>query len=395
MRPAAVTRENKEQKRQMPQGAVICVPEGKYAPHTRKHQGIPGIEITPEGRIFICFYCCSEPSEGPGSYLVITVSGNGGATWKEVTVFAPPDTHLRIYDPVLWLAPDGVLRVFWSQSRSEKVFDVFDGKAGVWVSECADYRADDLKWSAPRRIADGTMMNKPAVLHDGSWALPVALWTVFPEKMRPELKGLYRSNILLTGDGGVTYRLLPGPDVPERSYDEHVIVERCDHSLRVLVRTHYGIGQSFSFDGGRTWTRGEDSGLGGPDSRFALRRLKSGRLCLVNHVSEHRLPGAGVNRSRREKLAAWLSDDDGKSWYGNLVLNPGEDISYPDFTEGADGFIYAVYDRGRIREGQIFMARFSEQDIAAGNFVVPGATGGILAASFPPHPISVPSSGGK
>ena len=225
-------------------------------------------------------------------------------------------------------------------------------------------------------------MNKPTVLHDGSWALPAALWTTFPQKMLPELDGWYRSNILLTSDGGKSFRLLRGPEVPDRSFDEHVIVERKDHSLWMLVRTRYGIGQSFSYDGGRNWTPGEDSRLGGPDSRFALRRLKSGRLCLINHISEQRLPGSDRNRSAREKLAVWLSDDDGAGWYGRLMLNPGRTVSYPDLAEGRDGWIYAVYDRGRIEHGQIFLARFTEKDIAAGAFTIPGSTGGILAASF-------------
>ncbi|MBO4647734.1 MAG: exo-alpha-sialidase [Lentisphaeria bacterium] len=366
----------------MCQTPVLSSPRGKYAPGARKHQGIPGIEITPEGRLFVCYYCGPEPCEGPGNYLVTAVSADGGNTWHEQTVIAPAEPDQRVFDPVLWLAPDGILRVFFAMSRSPKAGDVFDGRAGVWVSECADHRADELRWSEPRRIGDGIMMNKPTVLHDGSWALPAALWSFMPAKQLPELDGWYRPNLLLTSDGGNSFRLLRGPEVPDRHCDEHVIVERRDHSLWMLVRTRYGIGQSFSYDGGRSWTPGEDSRLGGPNSRFALRRLKSGRLCLINHISEPRRSDPAVIFPKREKLAVWLSDDDGASWYGRLMLDPGPNVSYPDFTEGRDGWIYAVYDRGRIEHGQIFLARFTEKDIAAGAFTVPGSTGGILAASF-------------
>lgn len=367
-----------------PKQTVFCAPQGKYAPAARKHQGIPGVEITPEGKLFISYYANSEPYEGPGNYAVIATSTDGGKTWREQTVIAPAEPNLRVFDPALWLAPDGVLRVFFAMSRSPEAWHIFDGRAGVWVSECLDHRAEELQWSEPRRIGDGIMMNKPTVLHDGSWALPAALWSMAPAKMLPELAGLYRSNILLTSDGGKSFRLLPGPDVPDRDFDEHVIVERRDHSLWMLVRTRYGIGQSFSYDGGRNWTPGEDSRLGGPNSRFALRRLRSGRLCLINHVSEQRLPGSVRNFSAREKLAVWLSDDDGASWYGRLMLNPGSGVSYPDFTEGNDGWIYAVYDCDRTRNGQVFLACFTEKDIAAGTFTVPGSTGGILTASFDP-----------
>ena len=361
--------------------AVFGIPEGKFAPENRKHQGIPGIEILPGGRIFICYYCNSEPWEGPDSYLVVAVSDDGGRSWREIGVFAPPRSGLRIYDAVLWRSPDGILRICWAQCSSAKAWDVFDGRAGVWTSECTDAEADHPVWSGPRRIADGIMLNKPTVLRNGNWALPVALWSVYPEKMLPELAGLYRSNLLMTDDGGKTFRLVPGPEVPDRTFDEHVIIERNDGSLWVLVRTRYGIGQSFSHDGGRTWSDGSDSGQGGPNSRFALRRLRSGRLCLINHRTEHHLPGCADGQNR-EKLTVWLSDDDGVSWYGKLLLNPELNVSYPDFAEGEDGFIYAVYDHGRTEHGQIFLARFTERDIAAGEFIVSGSSGGILAVSF-------------
>jgi hypothetical protein len=142
----------------------------------------------------------------------------------------------------------------------------------------------------------------------------------------------------------------------------------------VLVRTDYGIGQGFSDDGGKSWRDVGDSGLGGPNSRFAVRRLKSGKLLLVNHQSLLTLPGEKRQDWRcREKLAAWLSDDDGKSWYGRLMLDERAGVSYPDFAEGPDGFIYCVYDRERVNRGEILLARFSEADVAAGTFVTPGS----------------------
>lgn len=367
--------------------AVIRTGGGDFPRAPRRYQGIPGVEVMPSGRIFVCFYCGDEPGEGPGNYVIVTASGDCGRSWREIAAFLPGGPELRLFDPVLWLAPDGVLRLFWSQSRSRKLWDVFDGRSGVWLAECRDPDAAVPKWSAPRRIGDGTMMNKPTVLHDGRWALPTALWSILPETMLPELRDRYRSNLLLTGDGGRTWQFMTGPDVPNRHFDEHVIVERADRALWVLVRTSYGIGQSFSFDGGESWTPGGDSGLNGPNSRFALRRLRSGRLCLVNHRTA---PHAPSEKPPRDNLTVRLSDDDGASWSGGLLLAPGPDVSYPDFTEGGDGFIYAVYDCDRYGKGQIFLARFTENDIRAQGFVTPGSTGGILVASFASRPASEP-----
>ena len=146
-----------------------------------------------------------------------------------------------------------------------------------------------------------------------------------------------------------------------------MIVERKDGSLRMYVRTDYGIGAADSFDGGKTFVNGRDSGLGGPDSRFFIGRLKSGRLLLVNHA----------DYTRRDHLTALLSEDDGETWPYRLLLDERPKVSYPDAMEGPDGQIYVVYDRDRgyyknsveemrASEREILMAKFREEDVIAG-----------------------------
>jgi len=133
-------------------------------------------------------------------------------------------------------------------------------------------------------------------------------------------------------------------------------VERRDGSLWMLVRLFGGIGESTSTDGGRTWSPGAKSTIAGPNSRFFIRRLKSGRLLLINH---HRFTG-------RNNLTAMLSNDDGATWYGHLLLDERMNVSCPDAVQGEDGRIYMVYDRERVREREILMAVFTEEDIING-----------------------------
>ena len=66
----------------------------------------------------------------------------------------------------------------------------------------------------------------------------------------------------------------------------------------------------------------------------------------------------------RSHLTAYASDDDGKSWYGGLLLDERRGVSYPDGIEGANGTIYVVYDRGRNTDREILMATFTEEDLA-------------------------------
>ena len=72
--------------------------------------------------------------------------------------------------PNLWHDPLGRMWLFWAQSES-----FFDGRSGVWAVTCMDSGTTAPDWSAPRRLANGIMMNKPTLLADGAWALPAAV----------------------------------------------------------------------------------------------------------------------------------------------------------------------------------------------------------------------------
>jgi hypothetical protein len=84
--------------------------------------------------------------------------------------------------------------------------------------------------------------------------------------------------------------------------------------------------------------------------------LSSGRLLLVNH---YRFSG-------RNNLTAMLSDDEGLTWRGSLLLDERINVSCPDGVEAEDGTIYVVYDRERSLEREILLASFTEEDILAG-----------------------------
>ena len=139
-----------------------------------------------------------------------------------------------------------------------------------------------------------------------------------------------------------------------------MVVERSDGSLWLLSRMNYGIGESFSRDQGRTWTEMEPSDIKHAVARFYIGRLRSGKLLLIKHGKVDEVV------KRRERLMAFLSDDDGKSWHGGLMLDERPQVSYPDATQGKDGTIYVIYDHERHQAKEILMAAFAEEDVAAG-----------------------------
>ena len=159
-------------------------------------------------------------------------------------------------------------------------------------------------------------------------------------------------------------------DVKERSFDEHMFLEMQDGALRVFVRTKYGIGAADSYDGGVHFGEDFDTGYKGPNSRFHIRRLPSGRVLLINHY----------DYCGRNNLTAMLSEDDGKTFPYRLLLDERSNVSYPDAAIDAEGRIHITYDRERGANlkspeevmgcaREILTACISEEDILKGALV--------------------------
>ena len=335
-----------------------------FAPETRLWQGIPSVEITPKGRLFATFYS-GDTQETTGNYCTLLQSDDDGLTWKDPIAVAYAGPDCRCYDPVLWCDPLGRLWFIWAKSP----------EAGVWAAICDFPDADELKWSAPRRIGGNVMMNKPIVTSTGEWLFPMAIWAKhlnFYRNCDEFDEADHKAFAYRSVDQGRTFTRIGGVAVPDRSFDEHMFLEQDDGSLRMLVRTGYGIGESYSYNGGFTWTSGNDSGLKGPCSRFHIRRLPSGNVLLINHI----------NYTGRNNLMAKLSRDGGKTWEGGLMIDPRDNVAYPDCGIGADGFLYIVNDheRGGFLPTQaqamacareIVLSKITEEDILAGKLVNP------------------------
>ena len=321
---------------------VIAPPTEAYADQHRQFQGIPGIERASNGRFWATWYGGGITEDGYNYVLLATTTSN---TWVTKLVIDHPDDGLvRAYDPCLWHDPQGKLWLFWAQGYEKHT----DERSGVWAMTTENSHDESPTWSAPTRICDGIMMNKPIALQSGTWLLPVAQW--FKEDS---------SGVVATSDQGQTWSLLGQANVPnkeDRSCDEHMIVERKDGSLWMLIRTKYGIGESVSTDGGKTWSPATPSSIQHTVSRFFIRRLQSGHLILVKH-------GAITEKTKRAHLTAFLSKDDGKTWEDGLLLDERLNVSYPDAIQAPDGTITLIYDYDRRGDKKILLAQFTEEDI--------------------------------
>jgi len=329
-----------------------------------------GIARTPAGRIWAAWVAGGD---SPIAFMVAATSDDNGGTWsKPRLVIDSQAKHLPLPRSVivgnLWTDPLGRLWFFFDQTMNH-----FDGRSGLWAAVCENPDAEQPVWSAPRRLWHGSALNKPTVLSNGEWMLPVQLLQYagrgpFAQaNLFPELDPYRGANVFVSADQGATWQRRGHVVLPNPNWHEHMIVERKDGSLWMLARTSKGLFQSTSTDLGRTWSEPSPSPINHPVARFHLRTLASGHILLVKH-------GDTIDTHEgRSKLKAFLSDDDGFTWRGGLLLDERKGISYPDGFQTPDGTIYISYDRNRSTDGEILMARFTEEEVLGGTLSKPGS----------------------
>ena len=342
--------------------AIQTSPGPQYDDAIRPGNMIIGIDRTPKGRLWAAWI---GNGDSPNGFLMLASSDDQGKSWSKPRVVIdptdPPNSpQRRTLVGNVWTDPEGRLWVFFDQSLG-----YFDGRAGDWYIRCDDPDAPNPSWTAPVRFADGCTLNKPTVLSNGDWLLPVALWTrdrIGPASLKQEhkeLDSIRMANVFASTDQGKTWKRRGGVAFPGTDFDEHMIVERRDGSLWMLARTKAGISTSVSYDKGATWSAPLPSKIQNVSARFFIRRLASGNLLLVkNGPLDVRLP-------RRSSLTAYLSTDDGYTWGSGLLLDDRSEVSYPDGFQAPDGTIHILYDWNRHTDAEILLTTFKEADIAA------------------------------
>ena len=334
-----------------------------------------GAALTPKGRLWASWI---GGGDSPEAYTVCAFSDDKGETWNPPALVVDGHDPKRIPFPRsniianLWTDPDGKLHLFVSQSMWHN-----DGRMGVWETVCAN--PDDAKpaWSPIRRICDGAVLNKPIVLRNGTWLLPVEL----PRTWGP-WSGLFGTSstdagalALASTDRGKTWTRRGVVTVPESDWPENHFLELKDGTIRMYMRSRNGLRMAESRDEGRSWGEvTKPAGMDQPCARCQVRALASGSWIFVKHLS----PPDSFNDNKRIGQIAYLSRDEGKTWEGGLVLDDRRSVTYPDVEQGPDGTIYVTHDCERGREAEIILHRFTEADILAKRFQSPQSHQGIV-----------------
>lgn len=332
---------------------VIVNPGSRFQDAARPGAMIIGMDRTAMGRIWGCWTGTGDKRDG---YFLLATSDDGGESWSKprLAIGARTAESQKISGALvgnLWTDPLDRLWLFFDQQLGDPQQRITN-----WYIRCDHPDAAEPAWSEPVMFSEGCTLNKPTVLKNGDWLLPVSDWQ---QKT---------ARVFASTDRGGSWKERGQLKFPDWEFDEHMMVELQDGRIWMLARTKGQPFESFSTDDGKTWSEPQQAAtVQNINARFFLRRLKSGRILLVKNGSPaERLP-------RRTHMSAWLSDDEGQSWKGGLLLDPRGSVSYPDGFESPEGLIHILYDWNRHTDAEILLAKFREDDVLAGKIVSPDA----------------------
>lgn len=320
------------------------------------------VAVTRGGRIYASFLAGGLREPSMFNHCILVCSDDGGKTWSEPLLVIPSSVphEIHVLDLQLYLDFEGKLHAAWMQDNvkfrtddhasvkpAKNPFNLdcgyyytHDSEHAVWEMICDDPDADEPVFSAPYFKFTGYMMNKPLFLNEKKWLL-------FAYDSKSDLNSYY-----ITHDGGKTFeRRYSGKKWSGRIH-ESMAYQMNDGTIRLFVRTLDGhIAESYSYDGGETFTDAVLTDIPNADSRFFLAKLPSGRVILIHNDHD----------SVRVNMTVRLSEDDGKTWkYVKRIDSLRR--SSPDAVFH-DGKIYMNADHLRTAAREVSLFVFTEEDI--------------------------------
>ena len=258
---------------------------------------------------------------------------HGSDRWTKPEVIA--DTPGRAEgNAVVWQGPDGMVWLFYLTRYGD-----------TWSKSRIKYKTSrdgGRTWTDSRILSfeEGLMVRAhPIVLLGGDYLLPI-----YHEKgddtemVGPECTSLFFRYDPRTRKWTETNR------VRSRIGNIQPAVVQIDENYLVAYSRRGGdygpmqdgfLVRSESRDGGRTWSRGEDSQFSNPNSAADLIKLRNGHLLLVFNDN---------NEGERLPLTVAISDDNDRTWkYKRDIVTSGETAAYPTAVQTKDGKIHIMY----------------------------------------------------
>lgn len=242
--------------------------------------------------------------------------------------------RLPTWNPVLFQPRKGRLVLFYKIGPSPS----------TWWGMVMTSPDGGKTWSQPRRLPDGILgpvKNKPVELADGTWL------SASSTEGNPDGQG-WLVHFERSRDQGATWEKI-GPVKKGPAFDaiQGSILLHKDGRLQALHRSKQGVvAQTWSKDGGSTWSPLTAIDLPNPNSGTDAVTLADGRQLIVYNHSGHRAEEA---KGDRYPLNVALSVD-GLTWNRVATLETEPRVSgyaYPAVIQTSDGKVHITYTFGR------------------------------------------------
>jgi predicted neuraminidase len=291
-------------------GELLC---GFFGGTRERH---PDVEI----------YISRKPKDGDWSSPVSVADG-----------VQDQEERLPTWNPVLFQERGGELMLFYKVGPSPS----------EWWGMVKTSSDKGHTWSEGKRLDEnilGPVKNKPIQLPDGAVV----------SGSSTEGDG-WRVHLERSTDGGKSWQHIgPINDPKKVGAIQPTLLKHQDGRIQLLARTRYEekgyVAESWSEDGGLTWTGMRASLLPNNNSGLDGVTLSDGRHLLVYNHSYRTEEGMG--HKGRGVLNVAVSKD-GVNWEAALVLDyldeQGKQFSYPAIIQASDGRVHIVYTWHRQR----------------------------------------------
>ena len=289
-------------------------------------------EVAPGQLVAAWFGGTKERNPDVGIWFARQEKGQWQKAVEVANGVQPSGPRLPTWNPVLFQPLNGPLVLFYKVGPSPS----------AWWGMMMTSTDQGKTWSEPRRLPNGIIgpvKNKPIMLADGAW--------LSPSSTEGNSDG-WRVQFEISRDAGQTWTIAGKPSKGV-GFDaiQPSLLTFADGKLEALCRTKQGVvAQTWSKDGGKTWSPLTATDLPNPNSGTDAVTLADGRQLLVYNHSGHRAEEAKGNRY---PLDVALSTD-GVNWKRVLTLETeplGSGYAYPAVIQTSDGRVHITYTRNR------------------------------------------------
>ncbi len=259
------------------------------------------------------FYAGNGADHGPAR-ISGKRSSDGGRTWGEKYTLVENDGGCNVMEVNFLRLRDARIALFYCQKNSESE----DCRVMMRVSG-----DEGRTFGEPRQLSESgkyTGLTNGRSIRLQSGRILLEAWENGD------------SYAYLSDDDGQTWR--PSQRVkPGDGSWEPACIELKDGRILMLMRT--GLGgqyQSFSSDGGETWSSPEPSQLAGTAAPVSISRVPTTGHLLA--IWNHNPPATGADNRNRNPLTAAVSRSEGQTWenFRNIEQAPDDAWAYPAVT---------------------------------------------------------------